>query len=184
MALVLLLAGCGCLVAARACLGRALCCGHAVSPLWGVEAAGEGLHAQDAEDDEGHDADGSVDAECRGQRLAGDSCCTGGAAAAGQQKRVRAAGNIATPPGWHWLLAEAATRYAGWCGCTLYRRLARKPPNNPGQLDGVSCTHPWLTDAAADAASGWDQLRGSPRARFSRNERLRGPVFDFCARSR
>lgn len=121
----------GCLVAAPAFAWGVCCAGvtRCVTPLWGVEAAGEGLHAQDAEDDEGHDAYGSVDAKCRGQRLAGDSCCAGGAAAVAGRQRVWAAGNIGTAPGCPWMLAEAASGSAGRVGCTVYRRLARKPPN-------------------------------------------------------
>ena len=57
-------------------------------PLGGVEAPGEGLHTQDAEDDNRHNAHGSIDAERGGQGLASDSCAPKQttAAAAGVQQ--------------------------------------------------------------------------------------------------
>jgi hypothetical protein len=44
------------------------------SPFGGIEAACEWPHTQDAEHNEGNDTNGSVDAECRRQGHARDSC--------------------------------------------------------------------------------------------------------------
>lgn len=51
---------------------------HSDVPLGCVKPAGEGPDAQDAEHNEGHETNGTVDAQGRGQRLASDRCCWGG----------------------------------------------------------------------------------------------------------
>lgn len=72
---------------------------------------------------------------------------------------------------------------SGWLHCVqAFGQEATKPILDSWML--FYGTHPWLTDAALDAASGWDQLRGSPSALFHRNEGVRDPVLDVCARSR
>jgi hypothetical protein len=132
---VLLLVAWGCLIAAACLAGWSVCAAlrglvcH--TPLWGVEAACEGLHAQDAEDEEGQDADGSVDAEGRGQRLAGDSCCMQAGQRQQQQRGARRRGgfNIGTASGCPWLLPRAAEGLAGCDRGTEYSQVGSRPAN-------------------------------------------------------
>jgi hypothetical protein len=74
----------------RVCTSCVNSCG---SPLGCIELAGEWPDAEDAEDDEGHDAHRSVDAQGCGQRLACDSCGSRGRM---QQQLYLACSNIGT----------------------------------------------------------------------------------------